>query len=231
MIVWSTTPGSTPARRIASVAAIVPSSTALTSESAPRNRPIGVRAPSRMTGVSTHPVYRRARLAPCDPDPSSSVRARSRVSSACSSAPPSTGSAGGRPADPLDAPPAAGRERAADETDLGAAAVAESQLSGADQPSLRSVATHRLGERTEAVARERRLLEPLALGERLHARLERSEETGRGGKGGEEAPDELSVALGVGSAVAGRRAPADVGERARREPSRRAHRPRAPTDR
>ncbi len=56
MIVWSICSGSTPARRIASFAASVPSSTAGTSENAPRNLPIGVRAPSKMTAVSTGTV-------------------------------------------------------------------------------------------------------------------------------------------------------------------------------
>src|SRR5918996_2283320 len=52
----STVSSSTPARRRASLVAATPRSTAGTSANAPRNFPIGVRAPSTMTARSIDPV-------------------------------------------------------------------------------------------------------------------------------------------------------------------------------
>jgi hypothetical protein len=104
-------------------------------------------------------------------------------------------------------------------------------LPGRDQPRLLPAALQDLGERAQPVAHEAGLLEPLALGERGHAGLERSEEPVRPLQGGEEVPDELCVALGVHPAVARCRAPAHVGERARREAGACAHGRRAAADR
>src|SRR6185436_20669226 len=84
---------------------------------------------------------------------------------------------------------------------------------------------------TEPVARQRRLLEPFLLGEVAHARLERSEEPARSGEGGDQGADELLVALGANTPVAGSQASVHLGERARREPGGRAHRGRAAADR
>ena len=76
----------------------------------------------------------------------------------------------------------------------------------------------RRGERAEAVARRARPPRT-ALRPRGRASAPRALRGARPGtEGGEEGPDELSVALGVDAAVAGSRAAADVGERARREP-------------
>ena len=79
-------------------------------------------------------------------------------------------------------------------------------------------------ERCKATARTRRrsrteggLFVPLGAGEPTHPRLERSEEPVRGLEGGEEIPDELSVALGVDRAVARCGATADVREDTRGE--------------
>ena len=86
------------------------------------------------------------------------------------------------------------------------------------------------GERLEPVSNRGGLLEALGVRESPHPRPERFEEPVRGLEGGEEVPDELSVALGVDPTVAGGRAAPDVGERAGGETGARPHRPRTATE-
>ena len=89
-MVWSICSGAMSARRIASFAASVPSSTAGVSAKEPRNLPIGVRAPSMMTAVSIGGVYRPPFGRPPGVRPTSRIALRIRASAA----PPSTGSDG-----------------------------------------------------------------------------------------------------------------------------------------
>ena len=82
----------------------------------------------------------------------------------------------------------------------------DDQRAGADEPRVLSGAPQRVGERAEAVPYRCGFLEPFLQGEGGHPRLERREEPVRAGaQGGDETPDELSVTLGIGAAVAGAR--------------------------
>ena len=109
--------------------------------------------------------------------------------------------------------------------------VADDEVVAGEEPAVDPPPGQRLGERAQAVARERRLLEPFLLGEVAHARLERSEEPARCGEGGDQGADELLVALGADAPVARGQASVHLGERARREPRGRAHRRGAAADR
>ena len=111
-----------------------------------------------------------------------------------------------------------------------APAVPEHKVARAEQPFVGSGPGQPLCERSQPVAGQSCLFEPLSFGEAVHAALERSEEPARRRKGGEEAPDELSVALEGHAPVAGREAPAHLGQGARRESGRGAHGFGAPPD-
>ena len=93
-MVWSIWSGGTSARRSASIAASSPSSTAGVSANDPRNFPIGVRAPSRMTARSM-PTSLAGPLR----SPGALKRRQVRVAhlreDPVMAAPPSTGSLGG----------------------------------------------------------------------------------------------------------------------------------------
>ena len=71
------------------------------------------------------------------------------------------------------------------------------------EPGVLSRAMQSHGESSQTIADRGGLFVPLSVGEPTHPRLERSKEPVRGLEGGEEIPDELSVALGVDRAVAG----------------------------
>ena len=117
------------------------------------------------------------------------------------------------------------------ETDRRSRAVEDRERAGAHEPRVGPAAGQRIGQCAQPVPHEPRLLVAFLLGEVGHASFERSEEPARGGQGGDEPPDELSVALGIDAAVARGDAPAHVGQGARRESRPRAHRRRAPADR
>src|SRR5205823_2504108 len=124
---------------------------------------------------------------------------------------------------------AAPRERALDQLEPLALRPAQDQPSGR-QPAADPESPERLRDRPEAITRERRFLEPLVRGEAVHTRLQLRQEVARLGKGRHQRADELAIPLGGGPAVAGREAPAHVGEGARREAGPYAHRPGAPAD-
>ncbi len=87
-----------------------------------------------------------------------------------------------------------------------------------DDPGILTVAMERRGQRPQPIADQGRLLVPFLGRQVVHLAFERFEEPARrGGQGGDEPADELSVALGGGPAVAGCEATAHVGQGARRE--------------
>ncbi len=122
--------------------------------------------------------------------------------------------------------------RAADEPDRRRpGAVPHGERSCVHEPCIAATASQCVRQRPESVSYQPGLLVAFLRGEGGHASLERSEEPARGGQGGDEPPDELSVALGIDAAVARSDAPSHVGQRARREPRPRPHGRGTPADR
>ena len=123
------------------------------------------------------------------------------------------------------------RERASHEGEPPLADGVDLEPPRSQQPRVLTRTVQGRGERAETIADRGGLLVSLGVRQPTHPRLERSEEPVRGLEGGEEIPDELSVALGVDRAVARGGTPADVGEGARGEAGPCAHRSRAAPER
>src|SRR5919106_2634816 len=132
--------------------------------------------------------------------------------------------------DRLDVGVACPRERTPDEREPALALGLHLEPPRTQEPRVVPGSLQGRGQCSEAVADRGGVLVPLGVREAAHPYLERCEEPVRGLEGGEEVPDELSVALGADLAVAGCGAPADAGERAGSEAGPRAHRSRAPAE-
>ena len=104
-------------------------------------------------------------------------------------------------------------------------------MTGSDEPCVLARPVQRRGEGTEPIADGGGFFESFGVRQPTHPCFERSEEPVRGLEGGEEIPDELSVALGVDPAVARGGTSADAGEGAGAEPGACAHRAGAATER
>ncbi len=123
------------------------------------------------------------------------------------------------------------KQRAASEPDAIPPGVAQHDGARAHEPAVGSRTSQALREGAQPVSRERGLLVALLRRQEPHSTLERFEEPVRVRKGGDQLPDELSVALERRAAVARRNAAAHVGERARREARGGPHDPGTPADR